>query len=86
MKTQSQDTPPEIEKIVIEGYRRMSAATKLAIMQDLIRSAYLLSLSDIMRRHPNASERELRLRLASRSIEPEVMRKVFGWDVDVEGY
>jgi hypothetical protein len=86
MKTQSEDTPPEIERIIIEGYRKMSAAQKLQIMQDLMRTAQLLALSEIQRRHPNASKRELQLRLASRWIEPELMRKAFGWDPEVEGY
>ncbi|MFN0087812.1 MAG: hypothetical protein ACKVX9_20640 [Blastocatellia bacterium] len=86
METQSSDTPPEIEKIVMDGYRGMSAAQKLQIMQDLIRAASLLALSDIRQRYPNVDARELKLRLASRRIEPELMRKAFGWDPDVEGY
>ena len=86
MKTQSSDTPPEVERIIIEGYRKMPAAEKLRIMQDLIRTANLLALGEIRRRHPNADRRELLLRLASRRIEPELMRKAFGWDPDVEGY
>jgi hypothetical protein len=86
MRAHLQDTPPEIEKIIIEGYRKMSAALKLQIMQDLIRAAQLVALSDIKRRYPNAAERELQLRLASRWIEPELMRKAFGWDQEIEGY
>ncbi|MGH9832075.1 MAG: hypothetical protein ACREBD_00885 [Blastocatellia bacterium] len=86
MKTLSPDTPPEIEEIMIEGYRKMSAAKKLQIMQDLIRAAYWLALGDIRRKHPNAGTRELMLRLASRRIEPELLRNAFGWDINVEGY
>ncbi len=86
MQTLAEDTPPEIERIIIEGYRRMSAARKLQIMQDLQQSAWMLALGEIKRQHPQASERELQLRLASRWIEPELMRKAFGWDPDVEGY
>lgn len=86
MTSLSQDTPPEIERLMIEGYRRMTGAQKLCIMQDLNRAARLLALGDIQRQYPNASEREIRLRLASRWIEPELMKKAFGWDVEVEGY
>jgi hypothetical protein len=71
---------------MIEGYRKMSAARKLQIMQDLINTASLLALGDIKRKHPKADRRELMLRLASRRIEPELMRKAFGWDPEVEGY
>lgn len=86
MQTLAEDTSPEIERIIIEGYRQMSAARKLQIMQDLQQSAWMLALSEIRRQHPQASEREWQLRLASRWIEPELMRKAFGWDPDVEGY
>ena len=86
MKPFASDTPPEIEQMIIEGYRQMSAAQKLQIVQDLIRSAQLLALSDIKQRYPQAGNRELQLRLASRWIEPELMKKAFGWDPEVEGY
>jgi len=86
MRPDLTDTPAEIEKLIVEGYRKMSAAQKLRIMQDLIRTARLLALSDIKRRYPNAVKRELQLRLASRWIEPELMRKAFGWDHEVEEY
>jgi hypothetical protein len=86
MKTLSNDTSPEIERIMIKGYRRMSAARKLQIMQDLINAACLLALGDIKRKHLESDQREMMLRLASRRIEPELMRKAFGWDPEVEGY
>ena len=86
MKTLSPDTSPEVEQIMIEGYRKMSAARKLQTMQDLINAADLLALADIRRKHPKADQREMMLRLASRRIEPELMRKAFGWDPEVEGY
>jgi hypothetical protein len=43
-------------------------------------------MMDIRRRHPHADERELRLRLASRTMDPELLKRAFGWDVKVEGY
>ena len=86
MKTLSPDTSPDVERIMIEGYRQMSAGRKLQIMQDLINAANLLALGDIKRTHPGADRREIMLRLASRRIEPELMRKAFGWDPEVEGY
>ena len=36
--------------------------------------------------HPEASEREIKLRVASRRIPAELMRRAFGWDPDKEGY
>jgi hypothetical protein len=39
MRTQSPDTPPEIEEILLEGYRRMSPIDKLRQVFDLNRTA-----------------------------------------------
>ena len=86
MKTQSPDTHPDIEKIQIEGYRRMSAAEKLRLAGELNRFAVNLILADVRRRHPDADEREVRLRAAARWLPADLMRKAFGWDPDEKGY
>jgi hypothetical protein len=74
------DTDPEVEAILIAGYRAMSVSQKLERVRALTRGVQELALLDIRRRHPEADERELALRLASRWIEPELMRRAFGWD------
>jgi hypothetical protein len=86
MKTQVNDTDPRIEEMLIEAYRRMTPAEKLASVQAGNRAVQALQLADIRRRHPDAGERELQLRLASRCIDRDLMVKAFGWDPDVEGY
>ena len=40
----------------------------------------------IRRRYGAISAREMQLRLASLWLDAETMRKVFGWDPDVNGY
>ncbi len=82
----TRDTHPAIEALLIEGYRRMSATEKLERVTALTQAVQQLALLDIRRRHPDADERELSLRLASRWIEPELMKRAFGWDVDEAGY
>ena len=82
----TEDTDPAIEAILIEGYRRMSPAQKLECVRALTRAMQQLALLDIRRRHPTADEREQALRLASRWIEPELMRRAFGWDAREVGY
>ena len=86
MKTQSPDTHPEIERILIEAYRRMTPGEKFRRIEGMNRSMEMLAMSDIKRRHPDASEYECRLRIASRRIPAELMRKAFGWDPEKEGY
>ena len=80
------DTHPAIEAFIIDGYRRMTPAQKLERVAALTRTVQQCALADIRRRHPNASVQEQSLRLASRWLEPDLMRKIFGWDVDKAGF
>lgn len=80
------DTHPDIEARIIAGYRAMSPARKFALVCSLTRAMNELALIDIRRRHPRADEHELMLRLASRTMDPELLKRAFGWDVGVEGY
>lgn len=80
------DTHPDVDAMRIEAYRRMTPTQKLEIVCALNEAVRQLALADIRRRHPNADERELRLRLASRSLPPKLLLDAFGWDVAREGY
>jgi hypothetical protein len=82
----ARDTHPAIEKLLVDGYRKMTPARKLAIVNNLTVTVQQLALADIRRRHPLAGEREQKLRLASRWLDPATMRRVFGWDPDTQGY
>lgn len=86
MKTQSPDTHPEIENVLIEGYRRMPPWEKIARIHQMNEFMRQLALTDIRRRHPDADDRECKLRLASRWLDAALMRKAFGWDPDEKGY
>lgn len=76
----------DIERIYIEGLRRKTPQQKLEMVGQLNRAVQQLALADIKRRYPDADDKELRLRLASRWIDPHVMLKAFGWDVEKQGY
>ena len=80
------DTSPAIEAILIDGYRRMAPSEKLERVRALTQSVQQLALADVRRRHPDADQREQALRLASRWLSPELMRRVFDWDVDSRGF
>ena len=80
------DTHPSVEAFLIAGYRSMTVAQKLARVSAMSRAIQELALLDIQRRHPNADAREHSLRLASRRLDAETMRRAFGWDPEREGY
>jgi hypothetical protein len=87
MKTLSLDTPPEIEEIVLEHYRRMSPFEKLMQVFELNQMAQSMAALRIQAQYgPDLSERELRLRLAALWLERDLMIEAFGWDPEVKGY
>jgi hypothetical protein len=80
------DTSPDAERVLIEGYRRMSPAEKLERVAALNRALVTLSTARLRAQYGAAmSPRELRLRLAALRLEPETMRTVLAWDPTVHG-
>ncbi len=86
MIEQIQDTPPHIQKLIIEGYRRMSPQEKLKRVAELTKAIQQLALARIIKQYGQISEREQQLRLASLWLERETMIRVFQWDPHEKGY
>ncbi|MDY7092910.1 MAG: hypothetical protein SX243_08060 [Acidobacteriota bacterium] len=80
------DTDPATETMLIEGYRAMSVTQNSERVRQLTRVVQELALISIRRRHPDADERALALRLAPRWIEPDLMERALGWASDDAGY
>jgi hypothetical protein len=80
------DTPPHIQELLIEGYRRMSPQQKLKRVDELTKAVQQFALARIRRQYGDISEREQKLRLASLWLDRETMIKVFDWDPSVKGY
>ena len=78
MRTQSPDTSPEAEKVLIDLWRKASTARKFRMIEDNQRSVLALSLSGLRMRHPHESEQRLRRRLADLVLGPEMAAKVYG--------
>ena len=79
------DTHPAAERVLIEGYRRMSLADKLKRVAALTQGVQQLALLRLRKAYPDDSERQLQYRLASLWIDAETMRRAVGWDPEVEG-
>jgi len=80
------DTPAEIQKLLIEGYRRMSPQQKLERVSELTKAVQQLARARIRKQYGNISEREQQLRLAALWLDRDTMIKVFNWDPQREGY
>ena len=83
----SLDTPPDIEELILEGYRRMTPREKLRRVVELNRAVEEMAAARIRSQYgPHLSQRELRLRLAALRLDRETMVDVFGWDPEEKGY
>jgi hypothetical protein len=85
-RTQSRDTSAEIERRQIEAWRAMNPAQKLAIVSQLTLACEELARAGIRERHPNATGREIELRLGALRLGRDTMIRVFGWDPEQQGY
>jgi hypothetical protein len=73
----SLDTSPEIERMQIERWQRMSPAEKAAIVSGLTQAVYDLARAGIRLRHPEASPREQFLRLGLITLGSGLARRAY---------
>jgi hypothetical protein len=79
------DTPRSVERMMLELWRQASPDQKLARMFGMGRMINELARAELRKRYPEASPREIELRLASRTIPRETMIRAFGWDPELRG-
>jgi hypothetical protein len=72
------DTHPAAEKVQIEILRSMSAAERFRVLNHLIVTGRILSLACLQDRFPTAGPKELRRRLATLLLGPELATAVYG--------
>ncbi|VAW35919.1 hypothetical protein MNBD_CHLOROFLEXI01-1474 [hydrothermal vent metagenome] len=72
------DTSPEAEAILFKLLREAPAWRKLEMLEGLNRTARQLALAGLRQRHPNASAKELRRRLANLLLGEELAAQAYG--------
>jgi len=80
------DTDPRAEAVMLDILRRMTPVQRLRRSFALRQRVLTIARSRILRDHPQATAREIRLRLASLWLDADTMLRVYGWDPRVEGY
>jgi hypothetical protein len=80
------DTDEKTERVLIELLRDVPAWRKIEQVEDITRTCRLFALIGLRDSYPQASESELKLRLAARVFDRETVKKVYGWDTEKEGY
>ena len=72
------DTHPKMEALQIQLWRQASPAQKMKMLAQLNASSQALALTGLRARCPQASEAELRRKLADLLLGEELARQVFG--------
>ncbi len=77
MSTLYPDTHPKMEALQIQLWRQASPTRKMHMLAQLNAAARLLALSGLRTQFPQASEFELRFKLAGLLLGEELARKVY---------
>jgi hypothetical protein len=78
MSALSSDTHPKMEALQIQLWRQASPTRKMQALAQLNNSAKTLALMGLRLRYPQASEGELRRRLAGLLLGEELACKIYG--------
>ena len=78
MRTQSPDTSPEAERVLIELLRQAPVWRRLQLADRMSVTVRNLCLAGLRSRHPKASAAELRRRFADLYLGQELAAKAYG--------
>lgn len=78
MKPKLRDTDPAAQEVHLRLLREAPGWRKLQLVDDLNRALRLLALSGLKQQYPQATERELRRRLAERLFGRDLAERAFG--------
>jgi hypothetical protein len=76
------DTDPVTERVQIEILRAMPSWQRFQAINDLVVTGRTLALAGLRQRFPQAAPEELRRRLATLLLGPELAEKVYGPEPD----
>ncbi len=72
------DTHPKMEALQIQLWQQASPTQKMNMLAQLNKSAQILALAGLRAQYPEASETEIRRRLAGLLLGEETASKVYG--------
>lgn len=82
MPARPEDTSAHADDVQFERLRAMSPQQRAEILTALTFAVQDLALAGLRLVHPDASDDELRLRLAARRLGDETVRRIWGWPAD----
>jgi len=82
----SMDTPAEVLEILVRRWRSMSPDEKFRTVEAANRDCATLAAVGVRQRYPDATEREVHLRVAALRLGRDLSVAVYGWDPHIEGW
>lgn len=82
MGVRPRDTHPAVWARLERRIQAMTPCERVQRAAALTVLAHRFALAELRRQYPRATERELQLRLAARSIPPPLMKAAFDWPPD----
>jgi hypothetical protein len=79
MTARPRDTSVRADEIQFERLRAMSPQERAELMTALTFAVQDLAIAGLRLQYPDASDDELRLRLAARRLGDDVVKRVWGW-------
>ena len=76
------DTHPDALRAYLKIQSQIPAEEKLRCVVEMYDIMIALQTAEVRRLHPEASDREVFLRVTARRLGPELMKKVYGWQQD----
>jgi hypothetical protein len=86
MKTLSSDTTPEAEAVLLELLRQAPVWKRLQMVDQMHETLRFLTVADLRRCYPTATEDEINRRLTPRVLSRTDVIAAYGWDPAIEGY
>jgi hypothetical protein len=80
------DTDTDAERLLIDLARKTPVWEKFQQVANATEACLAFARAGIRSRYPDASEKEVKLRLAALVLDRETVMRVYGWDPEVEGY
>ena len=83
VSTRWSDTDPRALEVFIDLHRRMPVSQKVAAVMEMSEMVLRLAASGVRQRYPQASEREVFLRMTALHLDRYLMIRVYGWHPDL---
>jgi hypothetical protein len=81
-RPQARDTNAAVDRLVFDGFRRMTPAQRLELAAAAFRSVEQLSIAGLRLRHPDLDDEQLRRRAGARRLGRELTLRAFGQEAE----